>query len=306
MTTQFRSLALAVRIEDEIARRGIKLRGGVDRCGPCPRCGGTDRFSINTKKQVFNCRGFGGGDVIALVQHIDGSDFKKAVATLVGPAPGALRGAPGHRDNREPAKAVTQPPDTARKAAWLWGTREPVSEGCPAALYLRQARRFDGAIPPTLGYLPPNGKHPPAMIAAFAFAGEPEPGVIDPPANVTGVHITRLTPDGDKAAIDPVTIILGPSSGLPIVLAPANDLLAIDIAEGIEKGLLIQADTGAGMWGAGTAGRMPAVAAALPAYVECVTIWADRDGIGLRFARDAARIIQARKIEVRIKGTRHE
>ena len=247
MTAQLRSLALAVRIEDEIARRGIKLRGGVDRCGPCPRCGGTDRFSINTKKQVFNCRGFEGGDVIALVQHIDGSDFKKAVATLVGPAPGALRGAPGHRDSR-----------------------------------------------------------PPAMIAAFGFADEPEPGVIDPPANVTGVHITRLTPDGDKAAIDPVKIMLGPSSGLPIVLAPANDLLAIDIAEGIEKGLLIQADTGAGMWVAGTAGRLPAVARSLPAYVECVTIWADRDETGLRFAREAARIIQARKIEVRIKGTRHE
>ena len=25
--------------------------------GPCPHCGGTDRFSINTKDQVFNCRG---------------------------------------------------------------------------------------------------------------------------------------------------------------------------------------------------------------------------------------------------------
>jgi hypothetical protein len=120
------------------------------------------------------------------------------------------------------------------------------------------------------------------------------------------VHLTRLTQDGLKAPADPAKIMLGPSAGLPIVLAPANDLLAIDIAEGIEKGLLIQADTGAGMWVAGAAGRMPAVAAVLPAYVECVTIWADRDENGLKFARDAARIIQARKIEVRIKGTRHE
>jgi hypothetical protein len=28
--------ASAVRIEDEIERRGIKLVGRVDRCGPCP------------------------------------------------------------------------------------------------------------------------------------------------------------------------------------------------------------------------------------------------------------------------------
>jgi Toprim domain len=206
----------------------------------------------------------------------------------------------------ERAKAVTRPPDNAAKAAWLWSRHEPISESCPAGLYLRRTRRYHGPIPPPLGYLPANGKHPPAMMAAFGFCEEPEPGVIVPPAEVTGVHITRLTPDGRKAPIDPAKIMLGPSAGLPIVLAPANDLLAIDIAEGIEKGLLIQADTGAGMWVAGSAGRMPAVAAGLPAYVECVTIWADRDETGLRFAREAARIIQARKIEVRIKGTRHE
>jgi DNA primase len=79
--------ARAVLIEDEIARRGIKLRGGVDRCGPCPVCGGTDRFSINLKKQVFSCRGSTGGDVIALVQHLDGVSFLDAVARLAGPAP---------------------------------------------------------------------------------------------------------------------------------------------------------------------------------------------------------------------------
>ena len=39
--------AHAVRIEDEVARRGIKLVGRIDRCGPCPQCGGHDRFSIN-------------------------------------------------------------------------------------------------------------------------------------------------------------------------------------------------------------------------------------------------------------------
>jgi hypothetical protein len=37
----------------------------------------------------------------------------------------------------------------------------------------------------------------------LVFAKSPIPGVIDPPAVVTGVHITRLTPDGRKAPIDP-------------------------------------------------------------------------------------------------------
>jgi hypothetical protein len=80
-------LAKVVPIETEVARRGIKLIGrGPERVGPCPRCGcGTDRFSINIKKQIFNCRGCGrGGDVIALVQHLDGVDFRTAVQTLAG------------------------------------------------------------------------------------------------------------------------------------------------------------------------------------------------------------------------------
>jgi phage/plasmid primase-like uncharacterized protein len=76
--------ARAVRIDDEIARRGIKLNGrGPERCGPCPKCGGTDRFAINTNKQIWNCRGCQrGGDVISLVQHLDGCTFGAAVATL--------------------------------------------------------------------------------------------------------------------------------------------------------------------------------------------------------------------------------
>jgi hypothetical protein len=83
--------------------------------------------------------------------------------------------------------------DNAATAAWLWGLREPISEDCPAGLYLRRTRGYHGPIPPTLGYLPANGKHPPAMIAAFGFCEEPEPALIAPPAIVTGIHLTRLT-----------------------------------------------------------------------------------------------------------------
>ena len=40
--------ARAVRIEDELRRRGITLRGRTEREGPCPKCGGKDRFSITS------------------------------------------------------------------------------------------------------------------------------------------------------------------------------------------------------------------------------------------------------------------
>jgi predicted P-loop ATPase len=93
--------ARAVKIEDELARRGFKLRGTIERSGPCPVCGGDDRFSINTKKQIFNCRGCGkGGDVIALAQFLDGGDFTAACATLAGIKPN------GHDRTVEPRNVV--------------------------------------------------------------------------------------------------------------------------------------------------------------------------------------------------------
>jgi hypothetical protein len=45
--------ARAVPIERELERRGIHLSGKIDRCSPCPRCGGDDRFSINVKKNYL-------------------------------------------------------------------------------------------------------------------------------------------------------------------------------------------------------------------------------------------------------------
>ena len=83
--------ARTVPIEREIERRGVKLRReGLERVGACPKCGGDDRFAINIKKQVFNCRGCGAaGDVIELVEHLDGVDFNAACTTLAGPLPKA-------------------------------------------------------------------------------------------------------------------------------------------------------------------------------------------------------------------------
>lgn len=87
--------------EDWILRaRNITVRGELERRGlwskamagdngvPCPGCGGRDRFGVNTRKNLWNCRALGsGGDAIALAQHIDGTDFLAAVETVAGEPP---------------------------------------------------------------------------------------------------------------------------------------------------------------------------------------------------------------------------
>ena len=74
----------------------------------------------------------------------------------------------------------------------------------------------------------------------------------------------------------------------PIVLAPPNDVLGLAIAEGIEDALSVHEATGLGAWAAGSASRLPALADAIPSYVESVTIVADADKDGQRGAHGLA------------------
>ena len=186
--------ARSIPIEDEVSRRGVKLRGRVERVGPCPRCGGTDRFGINTRKRIFACRQCHpkGGDVIELVRFLDGLLFAEAVEKLGGENV--------ERPEIKPRQRVADPNDYERrqaaKAQWLWLQRCPIASS-PAERYLREARHYSGPVPATLGFLPPSKpEHHPAMIAAFALCDEPEPGLVGEPRAVDAVHLTLLKPDG--------------------------------------------------------------------------------------------------------------
>jgi Toprim domain len=183
--------------------------------------------------------------------------------------------------------------------------RKPIVEGTPPWLYLRNHRKYTGPIPATLSYLPPRGPHPAAMIAASGMAAElDQPGIIGVPKSVTGVHLTRLTADGDKApnADGKPKIMLGKCKGTPITISPPNDLLGMAITEGIEDALSVYQGTGLGVWAAGSAVFMPALAPLIPDYIETVTIYAHDDAAGRSNAIDLARAIKARGIEVFVQG----
>jgi hypothetical protein len=290
--------AHAVRIEHELTQRGIVLkRQGGELIGPCPVCGGTDRFGVNINKQLWNCRGCSkGGDVIALVRHLDGCSFGTAVETLTGGD--VYNNSWGvYTRSSTPTNDTTQ----ADKARWLWSRCVPATPDTPVAKYLGK-RGYTGPIPPTIAYLSPHGEHRPAMIAAFGLVPEIEPGVIIAPPQISGVHLTKLTIAGDKADTDPVKITLGPSVGQPIMLSAVNDLLGLAVVEGIEDGLSVYAATGLGVWVAGTAGRMPALADAIPNYVECVTIYKHSDADGRTNTIKLAEKLTARSMEVLIEG----
>jgi putative DNA primase/helicase len=295
-------LAKAVPLEAELARRGARFkRVGRELVGPCPVCGGHDRFAVNVVKQIWNCRGCQrGGDVIDLVQHVDGCSFHAAIRTLAGEdLPRRMATAPA-RNGKDYQHSDTK---QAAKAGWLWARRRPLANSV-AETYLRE-RGISCPLPKTLAFLPArsDGQHP-AMLGAFALPAEAEPGVLAEPQHVDAIHLTLLAPDGSgKADVDKPKLFVGRPLGRPLALAPIGDALALAVTEGIEDGLsLCAAFEGLGVWAAGSAGRMPALADAIPGHVETVTIWAHPDVAGQNGARKLAELIDARGIEVLIEG----
>ena len=302
--------ARAVRIEDEVARRGIRLkRQGRELIGPCPRCGGTDRFAANIAKQIWNCRGCGkGGDTLDLVQHLDACDFLIAVRTLTGEPP--PHGGNGHKSDpakiahqlaqRQEQRADEQRQDAIRqrdKARWLWRTAQPAA-GTIVESYLR-SRGITVALPATIRFLPARDvDHHPAMIVPYVIADEPEPGELGVDIEkIVAVHVTLLKPDGSgKADVQPNKKTLGSPSGRPLVLAPMNELMGLAICEGIEDALSIHQATGLGAWAAGCAGYMPKLIAAIEALAgreedaspNCITVFVDDDEAGRRGAHELA------------------
>ena len=95
--------ARATRIEDEIERRGIKLVGRVDRCAPALDARVRSIFDDLRKQllQLSRLRRY--GDVIALVMHVDGVDFRTAGRDALRRARGREQTAPARRRVRFPA-----------------------------------------------------------------------------------------------------------------------------------------------------------------------------------------------------------
>jgi hypothetical protein len=226
----------------------------------------------------------------------DGAFYRTAARTA--PAVAAISQAGKARADQ---RRMVECARSRNRSQWLWNSRKPL-KGSIAETYLRECRHYRGPLPPTLGFLPARDDYPPAMIAAFGMAHETEPGklAIDVEA-ITGAHLTKLLSDGsDKAEIsgESAKLTIGLDNRMPIWLAAVNDGLGLVIAEGIEDALSAHQATGLGAWAAGTAGRLPAMAAAVPDYVECVTIMIDADASGEKSSFALAEALVARKFEV--------
>jgi hypothetical protein len=299
--------ASAVRIEDEIERRGIKLVGWVDRCGPCPQCGGKDRFSINVRKQVFLCRGCAArGNVIALVRFLDGCGFLEALERLTGERlmKAANVALAQHLDEAEaapsrPAPAATDAPrDDDRDARALILARQIAFElrpilGSPGETYLRDARKIvTSAIEDVLERTDGVGWHPAVYFnePGHALHGRKLGAIISVmtdmiTAEPTGAISRTYIHKGRKLG---KAKTLGSPAGIIRLSEDADVLEGLHIAEGLETALAGMSIGLRPMWAAGSTALM----AKLPAVsgIKALTIIADHDanGAGERAAAEVA------------------
>ncbi len=217
-------------------------------------------------------------------------DGREAVRQRPGPAPEHPQSVPGEECRDEQRLA---------KARWLWGRSQP-ARGTLAERYLASREIRLCELPGTLRFLPALriGQHP-AMIAVFGLPHENRPGeLVMPPSRIRGVHLTLLKADGSgKTDTRPNKLMVGASSGSPIVVAPANDLGGLAICEGIEDALSLHQATGLGAWAAGSANRLARLADLVPSSVETVTVAVDDDTTSRRGSYELARRLEGRGIE---------
>lgn len=204
---------------------GVDPRFLSGKHGPCPVCGGKDRFRFDDQegRGTFYCSGCGPGSGVDLVMRTANVGFVEAVRLIEPHLPSA------------PVivqKAQERAPTDGRA---IWQRGLPIRQGDVASRYLEgrgirladypsQLRMMDRAL-----YVFDNGHkgHYPAMIANF----------VSPCRSFTTVHFTFLEADGRKADVPKVRKFYPgkiPEGGA-VRLAPSAETMGV--AEGIETAL---------------------------------------------------------------------
>ena len=264
-----------------VHRLGIsRLRPmGAELIGPCPLCGGRDRFGINLRSDAFQCRkcDLKGRDQIALIRGVAGLGFKDALSWACGDEPAEISEAERKRrlkrseDVRREQNRYRQKAINAARA--IWQNARPGHLGVVAA-YMN-ARGIDvdrlpvPGVPAALRFML---DHPyvqyidrkyqtihrgPCMVA----------GILNGRDQLMAVHRTWVdaAPPHGKAIIEhqgqsyPAKLTRGSVKGGAIRLCTPEDASVLIMGEGIETTLtamLADAVPGAAYWAGVSLGNM--------------------------------------------------
>lgn len=231
--------------------------------GPCPMCGGRDRFRWDDRggKGTWICSHCGSGTGVDLVMRVKGLQFLEAAKLIEAELPAA-------RIDLGTRKRET---GSAERYVAMWRAGQKLEGRDPASWYLaRRGLNYEGVE--SLRYLPKasywqdgqRSEHP-AMGALF----------VGPDRQASTVHFTYLDRTGNKADLDPARK-LAPGKvpdGGAVRLFPSAETMGI--AEGIETALSAAQLFDVPVWAALSAGAL--VKWKPPETCKCVIVFGDHD-----------------------------
>lgn len=266
---------------------GVPRRFLDGRHGPCPLCGGKDRFRFDDRSGDgdYYCNGCGAGKGFKLLMKFTGWSFREA-ANRVDIVLGMLPAAEPFRERGM---------DTAAMLRRLWRDSAMCRAGDPVCRYLVRRGLGDIRVPGSLRYVPrmwhrQSTSYHPGMLALFSDAqGKP-----------SNLQRTFLTGDGHKANVDPVRMCMPGAfvHGGAVRLGPEAERMGI--AEGVETALAASRIHNLTVWAALSTSLL--VSWQSPSLAREVIIFGDNDEnfAGQFAAHQLARRLKSRKIDVRV------
>jgi putative DNA primase/helicase len=269
---------------------GISAKFLKRKNGPCPMCGGKDRwrFTDIDGKGTFYCNNCKGGNGIALVMKFAGLPFQEAalrIERVIGDAPA---------NPTAPKRSEQQKRDALNA---LWRSSRPVCPDDPVDRWLHGRGVGMTAYPtclrfgPRIRYGGPTVSYHPAMLAM----------VTDASGKPATIHKTYITADGAKAPVEKPRMFCPGSlpASWAVRLAPAEPVLGV--AEGIETSIAATKLFGIPTWSALNADGVEKFEP--PVDTKRLIIFGDNDenGRGQRAAYTlAARLSGRVEVEIRI------
>lgn len=229
---------------------GVSVKALSGKHGPCPVCGGKDRFRFDNKegRGTWFCSHCGAGNGIDLVMKVKGIQFFEA-AKMVEQHIGYSR-----VDSFKAKTSDRQEKDRRDQMTALWGSAKPLAADDLASRYLA-ARGLKAADTASLRFIRELPFHPenkprvllPAMLAKFAA----------PDGKSAMLHRTFLTEPGRKADLGGKERMFMPGKvpqGGAVRLGPVAETMGV--AEGIETAMSAAQINGIPVWATCTAGAL--------------------------------------------------
>lgn len=305
--------ALAGQWRDALCGVGVDESCLVNRHGPCPICGGKDRFRFDDKDRrgTWICNQCGAGDGLTLAQKVNGWSFPETLNALAGylgfegravdrkappPAPRPVEKAVATQRVKDLLSTMTSPDMVADVVTYLTGRNVwPLPNECALYAHVGVEYRRQSLAKSWVS----EGVFPCLITPVKDLYGETV--TLHATYLENGAKLVRIDSDGTEL---PARKIFSPMTGrigCAVRLMPHGDVLGV--AEGIETALSAHRIHGLPVWSCLNTALLAKFVP--PPGVRRVVIFADKDVAGLEAAIELKAQLDGRcnvDIEVAPKG----